>query len=86
MSPFFLNSHGRKNILVELKESCDVEAFTPSLDVITSQPNTSTSSVNVTSSTLTATSPALNATLTTANVTESGLFSPQHCVQLCSQH
>ncbi|KAI4813606.1 hypothetical protein KUCAC02_002841 [Chaenocephalus aceratus] len=64
-------NHGRKNILVELKESCDVEAFIPSPDVTTSQPNTSTSSVNVTSSTLTATSPALNATLTTANVTES---------------
>ncbi|KAK5887595.1 hypothetical protein CesoFtcFv8_016186 [Champsocephalus esox] len=66
-----LTCHGRKNILVELKESCDVEAFTPSPDVTTSQPNTSTSSVNVTSSTLTATSPALNASLTTANVPES---------------
>nr|XP_033954149.1 adhesion G-protein coupled receptor G2 [Pseudochaenichthys georgianus] len=66
-----LTCHGRKNILVELKESCDVEAFIPSPDVTISQPNTSTSSVNVTSSTLTATSPALNATLTTANVTES---------------
>ncbi|XP_033995732.1 adhesion G-protein coupled receptor G2 [Trematomus bernacchii] len=52
-----LTCHGGKNMLVELKDSCDVESCTPSPNVTTSQPSTSTSSVN--------------ATLTTANVPES---------------
>ncbi|KAK1882339.1 Adhesion G-protein coupled receptor G2 [Dissostichus eleginoides] len=66
--------HGRKNMGVELKESCDVEAFTPSPDVTTSQPNTSTSSVNVTSSTssvnVTGSTSSVNVTSSTSSVNE----------------
>ncbi|KAI9548381.1 hypothetical protein NQZ68_010603 [Dissostichus eleginoides] len=69
-----LTCHGGKNMGVELKESCDVEAFTPSPDVTTSQPNTSTSSVNVTSSTssvnVTSSTSSVNVTGSTSSVNE----------------
>ncbi|XP_029303812.1 uncharacterized protein LOC115018749 [Cottoperca gobio] len=64
----------QRNVLVELDEWCVQEAFTtPGPNVTTAQPNATTSSVNVTSSPLN----------TTADVTESGLLPPRHCVQLC---